>query len=83
MATRTLTRWHVTRFAATKLHPAYAYVQLHGREPHGLFGSKYSLVSESFRINLEPSDKGDHKANQALVRRAMQMSSNRWTGRLP
>jgi len=82
MATRTLTRWHITRNPATKTHGAYAYVQLHGKESHGIFGGT-SLVSEAFRIPLEPDAKDDHKANQALVRKAMAMSQNKWTGRIP
>jgi hypothetical protein len=83
MATRTLTRWHVSRFPAAANHGPYAYVQLHGKESHGLLGGKYSLVSEAFRVPLEPGAKDDHKANQALVKKAMEMSSNKWTGRIP
>lgn len=82
MATRTITRWHVTRNPATATHGAYAYVQLHGKEFHGLLGG-YSLVSEAFRVPLEPEAKDDHKANQALVKKAMEMSPNKWTGRIP
>lgn len=82
MATRKLTRWHVTRNPATATHGPYAYVQLHGRESHGIFG-KYSLVSEAFRIPLEPGAKDDHKSSQALVKQAMGMSQNKWTGRIP
>jgi len=83
MAKRQITRWHVSRFPATANRAAYAYVILHGREPHGLFGSSHSLVSETFHIPLAPDAPRDNAANQALVKQAIDLSANEWTGRIP
>lgn len=78
MATRHLIGWHVTHFNATATHPAYAYVTIRGRQ-NRYFPPATLIVSESFRINADPT--GPKKKDEALVREAMALSENKWTGR--
>lgn len=79
MATRRLTRWHVSWFDASAQHGPYASVTLHGQEHH-LF--RRFLVTESFRIPITPQNPRDQKASKEVVKEAIKTSSHKWVGRV-
>lgn len=79
MATRHLHGWNVHWYPANRQHPAYAAVHLHGQETNFLQSYR---VSEYFNIPLQPGYRSDRKAIKELVKHAMKISQNKWTGRV-
>lgn len=73
MATYHLYRWLVHRYPSK----AHATVTLHGR------GGVFRPVRqwERLEVPLLPTDEPGTKGDKAIVRRAMDKSADRWTGR--
>ena len=77
MAKFHLTSWRISWHAATKTHPPYTHVTIHGTAKHLL---RTQREIEVFNIPITPDCRKDDKTIKELVKRAMQMSQHGWTG---
>jgi hypothetical protein len=84
MATRHLTRWRTQTHLANRAHGNYLEVHLFGTETRGFF--QQYRVSEAFKIPLTDAEippLSDMKVMKQYVKRAMELSANKWTGPIP
>jgi hypothetical protein len=81
MSARRLLHWTVEYYCS--ISEPHACVVLQGRERHGLAPRRFISVAERVTLSIERDGPTTYQANQALVKRAMRTSSNRWQGRVP
>lgn len=81
MATYRLQRWSVGYYSATTMRPAYADVILDGIASRGFLRRRAVQHAEQLRVMLLPTDSVDAKGSQAIVKRAMVQSADKWRGK--
>ncbi|HEX6818197.1 MAG TPA: hypothetical protein VF120_07470 [Ktedonobacterales bacterium] len=81
MATYQLQRWIVGHYVSTARQPAYAEVTLQGIGSRGLLRRHTAPYQERIQVELLRTDTADARGSQALVRRAMTQSADKWKGR--
>jgi hypothetical protein len=68
-----LTFWSIHRHPATAQRPAFAFVYIKGEERHL---TKRLFKTESYNVPYDPNPAKN--TNEALVRRAIALSQNKW-----